>query len=224
MASVYCAILENGASSNYWNGTTAWGYDPDTGEALADQTARDAIYTAVYATSALWESARDGVAGAGDDEYGIIQGTWTALCGNHNIDGWTTGSITLRAVGVARTTGVYTEGPAFWMVGQGSQYQMLLNEPNTTVEGIQFHNTSSGDVTNDNIKCSSTGILVLDCVCNSSDAGNGISVNTPGATVTVVNCVCYNPHGSPGASSEGIYCDNQHSQSSLNSVYRLTNP
>ena len=71
---VYCAIYED---SNYWDGTTAWGYDATSDvhspTAHANQGARDGQYTAGYTDIATWESARDGV-GSGDDEYGIIIG------------------------------------------------------------------------------------------------------------------------------------------------------
>lgn len=214
MAAVYCAIVDAN-NSDYWDGTIAWGYDATSDvhnpTAHANQAARDAQYTASYNTISAWETARDGVANADDDEYGIIQGPWdvddTTAC---NINDWgiTTGSITLRAIGDARHAGVWDDGadsPHRW-VAANTSYITRIYEPNVTFDGLQIYNSESVDTSYSAIYAASDiNLRVSNCIIKTYHS-RGIRINGASVTAKIWNTIVY-CEGDNGEGDEGIYLD-----------------
>lgn len=149
MANVYSAIY---GDSDFWDGTTEWGYDATsdihTPTAHANQGARDAQYIAAYTSVAAWEAARDGVAQAANDEFGIVQTPWDSDdTADPTIAGWTTNSITLRAIGDARHSGEWEDGAdaAHRLVGGHSGSFLGIGENNTIIDGLQLHQTDNSN-------------------------------------------------------------------------------
>lgn len=215
MPAVYSAIIENGSTSDYWDGDIAWAYDATSDKhsptAHPNQSARDAQYsTRVYSSCATWESDRDGNAQAGDDEFGMIQAPWDNDDTNgFNIQGWSTGTITLRAIGASRHAGIWDDGAA-------SPHRLVVSDPNSliqvvesnvTLDGSQIHNTVISDGNNRNIQCTAayTGLVFSNLIINTADTGGrGIELINVAITAQIWNCVIYCPH-TQGTASRGIF-------------------
>ena len=213
MANVYCAIY---GDSDYWDGTIEWGYDATSDKhnptAHVDQAARDAQYIASFTSVVAWEAMRDGQAQATDDEYGIIQTLWDTDDGGFYISGWptTTGSVTVRAIGDARQqTGIWEDGAdsPYRSVALATSYVIRAVEPNTTIDGIQIHNTIVDDTDNMCLEFTKVGVRVSNCILNvANGGGRGIDVYNVAVTIKIWNNIIYCPHVISGL-SKGIYIE-----------------
>ena len=210
---VYCAIVEDAENNVDWNGTSNWGFDATSDKynptPHVNQAARDAQYTAVYASLNEWEGARDGEA-SGDDEYAIIQGLWDNNDTNtFDIIGWTCTSITIIAIGNARHAGVWNDGAdsPHRVVASDGSYISISMQDSVTYDGLQIHNTVLDDAATSNIRIGSTNSVIRECVLDCADTGGiGVLMNTADASGIIYNTIIYrSPEAGDG---EGVYCDN----------------
>jgi len=198
-ADVYCAIVSD---SDYWDGTIAWGYDATSSvtspTAHANQTARDAQYTATYSSLWAWEDARDGVAQAGDTEYAIIQGPWV----NPDTTSWicedfASDAIIIRAIGVARCNGIWDDTDAYTLevASEDDSYgvRVASNDP-TTFDGLQFHDDSITATTGFCVEFHGTGTYTLsNSFLSTMGAANAVEIDAA-STTTIFNCIIINRH------------------------------
>jgi hypothetical protein len=219
MADVYYAIIEDGAASDWWDGTIAWAYDATDADrqnpaAHANQGARDAQYGGVFQSCTAWEVDRDGNSSGGNGEYGIIMGEW----GNDDttlfaFQSWNADSAHIRAIGLSRAChnqNSYEDGAnaAHRLVDSGITYLIRLIDPVTiSLDGMQFHNTVADDSFSSILYSTAaiTSFNMSNCLMQSADTGgSGIVLNNANISGNIWNCVCYNPHGQVG---NGIWLD-----------------
>lgn len=207
MASVYSAIYGN---SDYWDGTTAWGYDATSDEhnptAHPNQAARDAQYSYSYTSLSAWEVDRDGNANAGDDEYAIIQTPWTAddtAAVSVNFTN-AVNSYTIKAIGAARTDGVYDEsnGGPYRLKAANTVWLLSFKDTGGRLDGVQLYNTEAVDTSNAAFYTDSGDVEVSDCVIISENS-EGATFNS-GGTGKIWNCVIYCPDS---GGQEGLWVD-----------------
>lgn len=213
MANVYSSILEDGAASDWWDGTIAWGYDATDADyqdpaVHANQGVRDAQYDqGPYQSVSAWDIDRDGNSQAGDDEYGIIMGEWDndEVLDTRNIL-FDSDSVILRAIGLSRSC----HNVNFWDDGANSPYRIVGEnwvvgvDFNMIFDGIQLSTSADDAVFN---LGGITGSVISNCLVKMPDNGNGLRVNNASAQFDIVNSIFYLP-GTPGGSAEGIHVRN----------------
>lgn len=203
MATVYCAIY---GDSDYWDGTIAWGYDATSDihnpTAHANQAARDAQYTAGYTSLYAWEQARDGASQAGDDEIAVIQGPWTSADTTQvAVDGFSSDTVKIIAIGAARHSGVWSE-TAYRLVASVGDWLIKPHNSNTTFDGFQLHNTVTSDTNNGcfTMYIAYDSLVFSNLIMSAAETGMGIDLRATANASVVYNCIIYCPH----SGNEGI--------------------
>jgi len=195
MATVYSAILEDGSGSDYWDGTTCWGYHPTTGAALTSEADRITHYgesPLVFATPSAWEAARDGDSSVGDDERGVIQGPWasadTATFYVNGFDATTT--ITLTAVGIARTDGVY-DNTKYRLEGPVATYMLSAFDDDAWFDGFQVYATDGDEC----IRFADYTLDVSNMLLIGSNGSTIVAESNSASNHYMWNCVIYSDDG-----------------------------
>jgi len=141
MADVFSAII---LDSDYWDGTESW-----AGE--VSEAARDSKYsTRNYSSLSAWESARDGVALAADDEYANVFGPWVSHdTGEIAFVGWTNkpANIILQTIGddARSQDGKFDSNSCYVLENDSALRNIDIGEAGFTISivGIQFEATST---------------------------------------------------------------------------------
>ncbi len=201
MANIYSAIYSAHVDDDdYWDGTIDWGYDATSDKynptAHVSEAARDAQYIAVYTSAAAWETARDGVSAGGNNEYGIVQGPWSADdTAPISFGGWSSDAQILRTIGAARNqTGIWDDGALspHRMVAANATRIIALANSNTTLDGLQIHNTEAVDTTNRCVMDDNpdTGMVIKNNILV-TDNSTGILITDIGWQGKIFNNVIY---------------------------------
>ena len=230
MANILSFIAENGTSSDYWDGTEGYGVDLSSTTDFHNpvyfdnSTDRDNAYsTRVYTSVSSWVSARASQSGnAGDDEYGVIEDTWSSAEAGFNLTALTSAdSWILRTFGNARHSGKWSD-TAYRAVTTGTSGDITSTADNFTIDGLQYSNTGAtytgqylfintygiqGEVSNTifDINNNATGIRIQGqdsfstfnlwnlLIYNSGTQGTGEGVrNANTANVNMYNSTVYN--------------------------------
>ncbi len=212
MANIYSAIY---GDLNFWDGTIEWGFDATSDvhspTAHADQSARDAQYTAAYTSAAAWEAGRDGASAGGNNEYGIIQTQWDSDdTSGFQISGWSSDAVILMAIGAARHSGTWDDGAdsPHRLVAAAVGTVLKVRYSNTTIDGMQIYNSHTTDTNSHALSITidnPTGVVFKNNVVKSFRS-NCITINDSVSTVEIYNNVCYCAE-SQDAFSEGIFID-----------------
>lgn len=213
VADVWSAIYStNVDDEDYWDGSEEWGYNyVDGGDYFnpvphVSEAARNTEYPNSYTSLQAWEDAQDGNADAGV-QYAIIMGPWTAYdTTDFDIDdGWSSSNIIVRAIGTARTAGVWDSTDAYTLsVDLDTDGHCCDTNYIIRWDGFQWHDSGAGQNGVALLRFGTpTACFVTNCMFQTTDESTGIDCDAA-VSLTVWNTIVY-CLGTQGTGSEGIH-------------------